>query len=136
MSKKLKVYFRKGQTLYNLKNFPGTAQFIAANWNIIATKNKQLNSNANQRKYVAVMLGVKKIIFENIIKDLKIPFTNEIQFFYETGHTHFLSLVPEKTKEEIEARKKAMDKLTQLPKVKVNWFKLLINKIRKFLNIW
>lgn len=46
MSKKLKIYFKRGMTLYTLNNFPKSYSLIIANWNAIAESYRKANDDA------------------------------------------------------------------------------------------
>lgn len=82
MSKKHNIYFKRGLTLLNLKNFPNSFNLIVSNWNLITSEYQKLNAHDETDEIKKIIkstlftkvpeLTVDKERFKKVQKELKV----------------------------------------------------------------
>lgn len=96
MGKELKIYFKRGSTLFTLNNFPKSYKLIISNWNSIVEAYKKANDDAiNEEDKVKKV--VKRLFakvpkmtleqerFDELKKDLKFKDNTVTLFLKGTG---------------------------------------------------
>ena len=111
MSKKLKIYFKRGSTLYTLNNFPKSYNLIIVNWNAIVQSYRKaneeiINEGDNVKSLFAKVpeMTFSQKRFDELKKDLKFK-GNEVSFYLKGTSGRLVDISARKEEDNLDKSK-------------------------------